>query len=92
MNGDAHGSLSAAVVGGGLSGLCTGLALARAGWPVTIIERATGEPPGGAGLGLDRSLLAGVTGVDAARIPVVSGNRPSAAWGLVRQWSAAAWR
>jgi 2-polyprenyl-6-methoxyphenol hydroxylase-like FAD-dependent oxidoreductase len=78
--------LRVAVVGGGLSGLCAGLALARAGWPVTIIERATGEPPGGAGLGLDRGLLASVTGADAARIPVVSGNRPSAAWGLVRQF------
>lgn len=46
--------LHAAVVGGSLSGLCAGLALARAGWSVTIIERATGEQPGGAGLGLDR--------------------------------------
>jgi 2-polyprenyl-6-methoxyphenol hydroxylase-like FAD-dependent oxidoreductase len=78
--------LRAAIVGGGLSGLCAGLALARAGWPVTVIERATGEPAGGAGLGLDRGLLASVTGADAARIPVVSGNRPSAAWGLVRQF------
>ncbi|WP_300605139.1 FAD-dependent monooxygenase [Trebonia sp.] len=78
--------LRVAVVGGGLSGLCAGLAFARVGWPVTIIERATGEPPGGAGLGLDRCLLASVTGVDTARVPVVSGNRPSAAWGLVRQF------
>ena len=76
----------AVVVGGSLSGLCAGLALARAGWTVTIIERAAGEPPGGAGLGLDRQLLGAVTGVDAARIPVVSGNRDSAAWGLVRQF------
>jgi 2-polyprenyl-6-methoxyphenol hydroxylase-like FAD-dependent oxidoreductase len=76
----------AAVVGGSLSGLCAGLALARAGWQVTIIERATGEPPGGAGLGLDRRLLSQVTGVDAAAIPVVRGNRDSAAWGLVRQF------
>ena len=38
--------LRVAVVGGGLSGLCAGLALARAGWLVTIIERAAGEPPG----------------------------------------------
>jgi len=83
---DGGPELRAAIVGGGLSGLCAGLALARAGWAVTIIERATGEPPGGAGLGLDRSLLARVTGTDAARIPVVSGNRPSAAWGLVRQF------
>ncbi len=76
----------AVVVGGSLSGLCAGLALTRAGWTVTIIERAAGEPPGGAGLGLDRGLVGRVTGVDADEIPVVSGNRPSAAWGLVRQF------
>jgi 2-polyprenyl-6-methoxyphenol hydroxylase-like FAD-dependent oxidoreductase len=76
----------AVVVGGSLSGLSAGLALARAGWRVTILERATGEPPGGAGLGLERPLLARVTGVDASRIPVVSGNRDSAAWGLVREF------
>ncbi|HXW46655.1 MAG TPA: FAD-dependent monooxygenase [Streptosporangiaceae bacterium] len=76
----------AVVVGGSLSGLCAGLALAREGWTTTIVERATGEPAGGAGLGLDRGLLGRVTGVDAARIPVVSGNRDSAAWGLVRQF------
>jgi 2-polyprenyl-6-methoxyphenol hydroxylase-like FAD-dependent oxidoreductase len=76
----------AAIVGGGLAGLCAGLALARAGCRVTILERAAGEPPGGAGLGLDRRLLARVTGTDAQRIPVVSGNRPSAAWGLVRRF------
>jgi 2-polyprenyl-6-methoxyphenol hydroxylase-like FAD-dependent oxidoreductase len=76
----------AAIVGGGLAGLCAALALARVGWQATIIERATGEPPGGAGLGLDRALLARVTGVDASRIPVVTGHRPSAAWGLVRRF------
>ncbi len=76
----------AAVVGGSLTGLCAGLALARAGWRVTILERAAGEPPGGAGLGLDRRLLSQVTGVDAAPIPVVRGNRDAAAWGLVRQF------
>ncbi len=76
----------AVVVGGSLSGLCAGLALVRAGWTVTILERAAGEPPGGAGLGLDRRLLGQVTGIDAGPIPVVSGNRDSAAWGLVRQF------
>jgi 2-polyprenyl-6-methoxyphenol hydroxylase-like FAD-dependent oxidoreductase len=76
----------ALVVGGSLTGLCAGLALARVGWTVTIAERSAGEPPGGAGLGLDRRLLGRVTGVDAGRIPVVSGNRDSAAWGLVRQF------
>lgn len=74
----------AAVVGGGLAGLCAGLALARAGWGVVIIERSGGEPPGGAGLGLDRALLSRVTGTQATRIPVVGGNRPSAAWSQVR--------
>jgi 2-polyprenyl-6-methoxyphenol hydroxylase-like FAD-dependent oxidoreductase len=83
---DGESAPHAAIVGGGLAGLCAGLALARAGCRVTIIERATGEPPGGAGLGLDRRLLAKVTGTDAIRIPVVSGNRPSAAWGLVRRF------
>jgi 2-polyprenyl-6-methoxyphenol hydroxylase-like FAD-dependent oxidoreductase len=76
----------AVVVGGSLSGLCAGLALVRAGWTVTIVERAAGEPPGGAGLGLDRRLLGRTTGVGAEQIPVVSGNRDSAAWGLVRQF------
>jgi 2-polyprenyl-6-methoxyphenol hydroxylase-like FAD-dependent oxidoreductase len=77
---------NALVVGGSLSGLCAGLALARVGWTVTIVERAAGEPPGGAGLGLDRRLVARVTGVDAESIPVVRGNRDSAAWGLVREF------
>jgi 2-polyprenyl-6-methoxyphenol hydroxylase-like FAD-dependent oxidoreductase len=76
----------AVVVGGSLSGLCAGLALRRVGWRVTIVERATGEPPGGAGLGLDRHLLAKVTGVDSESVPVVSGNRDSTAWGLLRQF------
>ena len=76
----------AAVVGGSLSGLCVSLALARMGWRVTIIERSTGEPPGGAGLGLDRRLLGQVAGVNADGIPVVSGNRDSAAWAIVRQF------
>ncbi len=74
------------VAGGSLSGLCAGLALAGSGWRVTVVERAAGEPPGGAGLGLDRHLLGRVTGADAWRIPVVEGNRDSAAWGLVRQF------
>lgn len=78
--------LLAVVVGGSLSGLCATLALAKGGWSVVTIERAAGEPPGGAGLGLDRPLLGRITGVDATAIPVVSGNRDSAAWSLVRQY------
>jgi 2-polyprenyl-6-methoxyphenol hydroxylase-like FAD-dependent oxidoreductase len=49
-------------------------------------EPAAGEPPGDAGLGLDRALLSQVTGVDATAVPVITGNRDSAAWGLVRQF------
>ena len=77
--------LHAIVVGGSLSGLCATLALARRGWSVTTIERAIGEPPGGAGLGLDRQMLSRITGIDTTMIPVVSGNRDSAAWSLTRE-------
>jgi hypothetical protein len=76
----------AAVVGGSLSGLCAGLALAPVGWARHDNEPAVGEPPGDAGLGLDRAQLSQVTGVDATAVPVITGNRDSAAWGLVRQF------
>jgi 2-polyprenyl-6-methoxyphenol hydroxylase-like FAD-dependent oxidoreductase len=54
---DGESAPSATIVGGGLAGLCAGLALARVGCRVTIIERAAGEPPGGAGLGRVRRFL-----------------------------------
>ena len=41
--------LNVAVVGAGICGLCTGLALAKAGHQVTLIERDA-PPPEGAGV------------------------------------------
>ena len=76
----------AVVVGGSLAGLCAVLALARDGWRVTVLERSVGEPPGGAGLGVDRGLLGRVTGVDVTALPVIRGGYEQAAWGLVRNF------
>ncbi|MGA8116132.1 MAG: FAD-dependent oxidoreductase, partial [Actinocatenispora sp.] len=41
---------SALVVGAGIGGLASALALRRAGWPVTVLERA--ERPGETGAAL----------------------------------------
>lgn len=40
----------AVVVGGGIGGLASGVALARAGWDVTVLERASSLEPVGAGI------------------------------------------
>ncbi|MFE7407283.1 FAD-dependent oxidoreductase [Isoptericola sp. NPDC057559] len=41
---------TAVVVGGGIGGLASGVALARRGWDVTVVERATSLDPVGAGI------------------------------------------
>jgi salicylate hydroxylase len=56
----------AVVVGGSLPGLCAGLALGRSGWTVTIVERAAGEPPGGAELAQSALAVFAAVQVDAA--------------------------
>ena len=43
-------SAQAVVVGGGIGGLASGVALARAGWNVTVLERAPSLEPVGAGI------------------------------------------
>jgi 2-polyprenyl-6-methoxyphenol hydroxylase-like FAD-dependent oxidoreductase len=57
--------LDALIVGGSLAGLVTGLALARAGVEVTILERSDPDPQYGGALGVDGADLARVTGVTA---------------------------
>lgn len=44
--------LTAAVVGGGIAGLASAVALAQAGWRVTVLERAPAFGEVGAGLGI----------------------------------------
>lgn len=43
-------SARAVVVGGGIGGLASGVALAQAGWDVTVLERAPSLEPVGAGI------------------------------------------
>jgi len=78
------------VVGGSLSGLSTALALAQRGANVTVLERSVGEPPGGAGMGVDLDLLRDAVGLDprnvSPRVPVVTGNRYSTSWAALRTW------
>ncbi|PFG42723.1 2-polyprenyl-6-methoxyphenol hydroxylase-like FAD-dependent oxidoreductase [Isoptericola jiangsuensis] len=47
---DGPGGRRAVVVGGGIGGLASGVALARAGWEVTVLERAAALEPVGAGI------------------------------------------
>jgi 2-polyprenyl-6-methoxyphenol hydroxylase-like FAD-dependent oxidoreductase len=77
--------MRAFVIGGSLSGLGAGIALARNGVTVEIVERLH-EKPRGAGLGIDLELLEAVTGADSSTLPVVRGNRYSAAWHLLYAW------
>lgn len=69
--------LAAVVAGGGIAGLASAIALAQAGWPVTVLERARefGEVGAGlaitangrtalAALGLDAAIMIGRLGAD----------------------------
>jgi 2-polyprenyl-6-methoxyphenol hydroxylase-like FAD-dependent oxidoreductase len=72
------------IVGGSLVGQCAALALSRDGWNVIVLERSPGELTGGTGIGIDRQLLASVTGIDADNLPIINVGFAATAWGLVR--------
>lgn len=76
--------VDAVVVGGSLTGLSAALALARGGNRSMVLEQAVGTLAGGSGIGLEAEVFERVTGVPALSVPVVRGNRLSAAWGLLR--------
>jgi 2-polyprenyl-6-methoxyphenol hydroxylase-like FAD-dependent oxidoreductase len=84
--------LRAIVVGGSLSGLCAALALGADGAEVVVFERDRELGAGGAGLGVDRSLLGRVIdaspfgGASVAALPVITTNRESTAWTPIYQW------
>jgi 2-polyprenyl-6-methoxyphenol hydroxylase-like FAD-dependent oxidoreductase len=52
--------MRAVIVGGGIGGLCAAVALHRAGWDVTVLERAPRFAAVGAGLTLMANALAGL--------------------------------
>ena len=52
--------MRAVIVGGGIGGLCAALALGRAGWDVTVLERAPRFGAVGAGITLMANALAGL--------------------------------
>ncbi|GAA3723760.1 FAD-dependent monooxygenase [Plantactinospora mayteni] len=75
---------TAVVVGAGIGGLCTGLALRRQGWQVTVLERAPAFGAVGAGIALFSNALTGLAslGVDeriraAGRVEASGGTRTS---------------
>lgn len=73
---------SAVVVGASLAGLCTALALARAGWTITVLERST-RPLTGMGLAIDIDLLQSITGIGRDRVPTIDAGYSFTGWGLL---------
>jgi 2-polyprenyl-6-methoxyphenol hydroxylase-like FAD-dependent oxidoreductase len=76
---------NAIVIGGSLAGLTCALVLARHAIDVTVIERVD-DVREGSGLGIDRAMLARLSGADTRTLPVVSAGRDSASWHLLRDW------
>src|SRR5580692_3411784 len=56
-SGGARMTRNAVVIGAGIGGLAAGVALGRAGWTVTVLERALALEPVGSGLGIGPNAL-----------------------------------
>lgn len=76
------------VVGGGMTGLATALALHHRGVGVRVLERAARRRRrGGAALSVDPGLLERVTGLDAGDLPLARDSYYDfAAWGDLHAW------
>ena len=80
------------IVGASLTGLASAIALARLGLDVTVLEQAVGAARGGAGLGVDRALLAELVGVDprsnsiVPELSVVKTSRDASTWQEIHKW------
>jgi 2-polyprenyl-6-methoxyphenol hydroxylase-like FAD-dependent oxidoreductase len=85
-------SSSVLIVGGSLTGLTCALALARGGIASIVIERVDAANRSGGGLGVNRSLLRRVTGIDpmvdspVPKLPVVLSYRESTSWLALHNW------
>jgi 2-polyprenyl-6-methoxyphenol hydroxylase-like FAD-dependent oxidoreductase len=72
----------AVVVGASLAGLCAAIALARAGWTVTVLERSTSTLTG-MGLAVDIDLLQSITGIGRNQVPTIDAGYSFTGWGLL---------
>jgi 2-polyprenyl-6-methoxyphenol hydroxylase-like FAD-dependent oxidoreductase len=76
---------TAIVAGGGIAGLASALALAQAGWQVTVLEQASELREVGAGVALSRNAVAALTGLgfdDDALADLGPVTRPAGTWDL----------
>jgi 2-polyprenyl-6-methoxyphenol hydroxylase-like FAD-dependent oxidoreductase len=81
-----------AIIGGSLSGLTLALACAKRCVRTQVIERVEPGNWSGGALGIDRNLLAQVTGIDPVRdgvvphLPVIVGYREACSWLALHNW------
>ncbi|NCT91614.1 NAD-binding protein [Cellulomonas sp. APG4] len=73
----------AVVVGGGIAGLASAVALRRAGWRVTVLERAADVREVGAGVAMSRNAVAAFRGLGFTDDDVAALGRPT--------WAAGTW-
>ena len=84
--------MDVAVIGGSLTGLTFALACARRGIPTRVMERGYRQHQGGGALGISRSLLLRVLGVDLRAqceiepFPVVTDYREAVSWQSIHGW------